>query len=216
MHEEFLWLPCAHLCTRVKTAYISDVIPGFLLGREKTLVPRLSFKDAEELIQILFDETVRRQGGVYRGKHIAYISLPKHLRGSDRSERLYAAVKLLMYAGLTEAQACRTIAEKLGPRLGNSKRGRPVEKPSRHRRSKAETVRALFHSFESRNPWRPSEDSANFVDVCVEKWFSYAWYIGASRRGMYAPWNSPPGWKATWAMVRVKSNPRARRQRRPQ
>ena len=107
----------------------------------------------------------------------------KYLRGSNRVERVYAAVKLLMRARLSQAKACKVVAKILGPRLGDTKRGRPPKSGRRRMGQEHETVRAIYNSFDKRNPTPPSQTSAEFVDARTECWFLVASGILAWRRG---------------------------------
>lgn len=175
-----------------------------MLGCGLTPVPELRAEDARELAGIILeDEAVKQdrpKGSAlprYIGKHIAYTGLGKWLRGSDKAERVYASVKLLMRARLLESTACREVAKILGHKLGNSKRGRPANGGHR-RRQRHEVVRSMYNSFARRNPWPPSEDSASFEDSRAEFWYQYAVIIRESRKGRLT--TSPPGWKSAPAV----------------
>jgi hypothetical protein len=175
----------------------------FVLGRGLTPVPRLCVGEARELAQIILEDESHRIGdhkgvpfreATYAGKHIFYRKLPKWLRGSDRVARIRSAVKIMMLAGFSQARACREIAI-FDSKLGKSKRGRPV-KSSQRTRQKHEIVRSLYNSFERRNPLRPSEDSADFVDAQTEFWFHYAATILAIRKRSKPGFLWPHGWQA--------------------
>lgn len=177
-------------------------LPLYHLGCGLTPVGELTVAEATELARIILeDEAVRvckpknsRDGeALYVGQHISYVKLPKYLRGSDRTERVYAAVKLFMRALLLQTTACKEVAKILGPKLGNSRRGRPVKDSRCRPQRKDEIVRSIYNSFEKRNPWPPPEESAAFVDSRAEFWFGYAMTIRATRKGSRE--SSPSGWK---------------------
>jgi hypothetical protein len=175
------------------------VSPTFLLGCGLTPVRELNLKRARELAEVILDDHATKidsrksehrglpfKEARYLGKHIAYAKLGSHLRGSDRAERIYATVKIFMRASLLQAEACKAVATILGAKLGNSKRGRPVK--SRHPKQKHEIVRAIYNGYERRNPFPPSQDSADFIDSRAEFWFVYAVAVHAWRNG---PWPPP-------------------------
>lgn len=171
----------------------SATILGFLLGAGKTPVPILSPEEAKALVEYILRDEARSLGrskvGPYpsdrppgnhqevelqvraAGAHIRYHTLPKWWRGSDRVERIYASVTILMRGSLSQTEACRYVANLLGSKLGTSKRGRP--RGSKNRGHTWQTVRSNFNSFCRRNPFK-NEDSAEFVDSTTEKWFQYA------------------------------------------
>jgi hypothetical protein len=103
--------------------------------------------------------TKRGEARVLLSKH-ACISGAKHLRGSDQSERIFLAVKVLMASGWSEKAACVHVASHPAVHLGRSRRGRPAKKPvPRDLISKAQTVRAIANQF--KNPHAP--DWINYV-----------------------------------------------------
>jgi hypothetical protein len=166
--------------------------PSFILGIGKTPVPQLSVEQCKIIVAyILRDEAIslgrERQRTIHPngreevlsvravGTNIRYHGmLPKWCRGSDRVERIYASVRLLMRAGLSQVEACRRVAASLHRRLGTSKRGRPRHhaEGGRDYRQPWHSVRSLFNSFSRRNPFA-NENSADFVDAITEKWFQY-------------------------------------------
>lgn len=179
------------------------ILPVFQVGYSLTPVPRLAAADARELARIVLDDVAGRVrkpknsrdgDALYVGKHIAYVKLAKHLRGSDAVERVYAAVNFFMRATLSLTKACKEVAKILGPKLGNSKRGRPVKGSPRRPRQLHEIVRSKYNSFVKRNPFPGSEDSAYFRDSRVEFWYSHAWRIRECRNGV-ARATSPPYWR---------------------
>jgi len=183
-----------------QTSYISGALPVFMLGCELTPVPELGIDEARELVRIILEDTAIRnekqkwskRGTSYVGKHIVYPHLPKRFRGSDKSERVYASVRIFMRVRLPESDACREVAKILGSKLGSSKRGRPA-KNLHHARKRHEIVRSMYNSFARRNPWPPSQESATFTDSRAEFWFQYAAIIREWKKGRLVI--CPPGWK---------------------
>jgi len=150
-------------------------IPVFILGEGHTPIPPLSRKEAISLAEVILQQEARRS--VQRGQHsdepirgdfICYSSRSTWRRGSDRVERVYAAVELLQRSGLTNKEASLEVAAMLGQRIGNSGRGRKRRRPldELHR---AETVRALYNDFKNRHPFK---EKLPTHDPIVEKWYS--------------------------------------------
>lgn len=157
-------------------------IPVFVLGEGKTPLPSLSRDRAIALAQIILaDEAKRRspRGGhpkdPIRGKFTVYFGICLWRRGSDFVERVYAAVEILKHGGLTEIEACLEISAILGPRLGNSGRGKQRRRPKDDLHA-AEVVRSLYNDFRNRHPWK---EKLPAHDPIVEKWFSIALSISA-------------------------------------
>lgn len=81
-------------------------------------------------------------------EHISRKILPKYLRGSDLSERVYASAQVLERAGYTQKEAIPIIADRVQTHLGKSKRGRPgANAAKRDFFSKMQTVRKHDYCF---------------------------------------------------------------------
>jgi len=105
----------------------------------------------------------RRQKLPLQGRHISYGVKSLTRRGSDRTERMYVSVTGLQKAGFDNYQACCEVADRLGSKLGASRRGGPRRNPrTREFADKVETVRSIYNSFKLRHPWKeklPERDS---------------------------------------------------------
>lgn len=176
-------------------------IPCFWLGCGKTPVPQLPVNAAKILVQYILRDVATSQGHGRPavGRHIKYQRLPGWCRGSDRTERIYACVRILMRAGLSQPHGCRYVASLLGSTLGSSKRGRPRSHADRRASETWQTVRSLFNSFARRNPFS-SEDSAEFRDATSEKWFQYGLALWAWESGNGNGLLCPPGWEPSAVM----------------
>jgi len=89
----------------------------------------LSRADARDCAHwILFEVGTRvaskHQKFPFLATHMARQTVPKYLRGSDRSERLYASFQVLLRAGHAQKEALVMVAERAKEFLGKSKRGR--------------------------------------------------------------------------------------------
>ncbi len=164
-------------------------IPVFILGQGYTSLPSLTVEQAVALAQIILCDEARRSGSVVRGGHpktpiagmfVSYSGTSSWRRGTDRVERIYAAVELLKHSGMTDKEATSEVAELLGTRIGNSKRGRPPKDgvPRDLVRS-SQIVRSLCNRFKERHPWK---DALQKYDPIVEKWFGYAVWLGSWSR----------------------------------
>jgi len=84
-------------------------------------------------------------------KHISRQILPKYLRGSDLSERLYASAETLRRAGFAQKEALLIVAQSAQRYLGKSKRGRPSAKTAkRDFMSTVQSVRSMVNAFAKR------------------------------------------------------------------
>jgi hypothetical protein len=177
-----------------------DGLPGFVLGVGKTPVPQLPVEDCKIIVGYILSDEAKSQGKgkPVVGAHISYQGRRTWWRGSDRVERVYASVRLLMYAGVSQAQACRYVAKLLAPKLGGSKRGRPRSGTQQNAAEPWQTVRSLFNSFSRRNPFPTDEDLAEFVDAITEKWFQYGMVRWHLESGRLAPSNCRPD--ARWPL----------------
>jgi hypothetical protein len=94
-------------------------------------------------------------------KHMARQTVPKYLRGSDRSERLYASFQVLLGAGYAHKEALVVVAERAKQFLGKSKRGRPkCGDAKRDLISTMASVRSMVNAFARRA--RDSEGAVRF------------------------------------------------------
>jgi hypothetical protein len=94
-------------------------------------------------------------------KHMARQTVPKYLRGSDRSERLYASFQVLLRAGYARKGALAMVAERAKDFLGKSRRGRPRRGDTeRDFISTMESVRSMVNAFARRT--RDTEGGVRF------------------------------------------------------
>lgn len=102
-----------------------------------------------------------------QGRHVSYgVKTQRH--GSDRSERIYVAVKALQGAGYGNYQACCEVTGRMEAKLGTSRRGRPRRIPrTRELADKVETVRSLYNRFKLRHRWKEKLPER---DVVYEQW----------------------------------------------
>lgn len=178
-------------------------IPVLNLGLGLTPLPRLTTDQAIALVAVILRDVAtrprapgRHQKMPLKGRFISYAH-GKGFRGSDRSERIFASVRLLKHAGLTERKACCAIAKILGSHLGSSKRGRPQKSPREPNLIvKAEVVRSIYNSTEERIL---KTTSAQFARGLVEKWFSYAIEIKEWEAGL-GP-RLPSAWRPSGFLV---------------
>jgi hypothetical protein len=165
-------------------------IPMFVLGQGQTSLPLLTAEQAKASAQIILLDEVRRSESPARGGHpkspiagqfVSYTGKCSWHRGSDRVERIYAAVEFLKRSGLTDKEATSEVAEVLGTSIGNSKRGRPaLGTVPQDLVRRAQVVRSLHNHFEKRHPWN---EALSEHDPIVEKWFMYAVFL--------ASWSEP-------------------------
>jgi hypothetical protein len=93
--------------------------------------------------------------------HMARQTVPKYLRGSDHSERLYASFQVLLRTGYAYKEALIVVAEGAKEFLGKSRRGRPRHGDAeRDFFSTIESVRSMVNAFTRRKP--DSEDAVGF------------------------------------------------------
>jgi hypothetical protein len=86
--------------------------------------------------------------------HISRQTLPKYLRGSDLSERLYVSVEALKRAGYPQKEALVTVTELAQKLLVKSKRGRPSSRPAkRDFMSTVQSVRSRVNAFAKRTQY---------------------------------------------------------------
>jgi hypothetical protein len=93
--------------------------------------------------------------------HMARWTVPEYLRGSDRSERLFASFQILERAGYTHKEAVLTVAEHAPkvlrkPRRGSPNRGNTGGDFFRE----AESVRRMVNAFKKRT--RDTESAVRF------------------------------------------------------
>jgi hypothetical protein len=161
-------------------------IPVFILGQGHTSLPLLNPNQGKALAQIILCDEARRTTKTPRGGHpnspiagmfVSYSGECSWRRGSDRVERIYAAVELLKNSGLTDKEAVLQVADLLGTGVGNSKRGRPSRQdvPDDLVR-RGQIVRSLCNSFKKRHPWK---EALPKHDPVVERWFMYAVQLAA-------------------------------------
>jgi hypothetical protein len=161
-------------------------IPMFILGQGHTQLPPLTVEQAKAIAQIILCDEAKRTRTAPRGSRpkspiagmfVSYSGKCRWQRGSDRVERIYAAVELLKHSGLTNKQAASEVAELLGTRIGNSKRGRPARGAVIHDLvRRAQIVRSLSNRFKQRHPWK---EALPEHDPVAEKWFGYAVQLAA-------------------------------------
>jgi hypothetical protein len=117
--------------------------------------------DIELFLCCLFNHVATRPRGV--GKHqgeqiegdfIAYARPSFQMRGTDRSQRIYAGVRVLEITGETNFEGCRRVAEILETRIGKTKRGgrRKGNRPPDFF-DKIATVRSLYNRAKDRHRW---------------------------------------------------------------
>jgi len=161
-------------------------IPMFILGQGQTSLPLLNPDQGKALAQIILCDEARRTAKTPRGGHpkspiagifVSYSGECSWRRGSDRVERIYAAVELLKNSGLTAKEAVLQAADFLGTGVGNSKRGRPSKQdvPDDLVR-RGQIVRSLCNSFKKRHRWK---EALPKHDPVVERWFMYAVQLAA-------------------------------------
>jgi hypothetical protein len=158
----------------------------FILGQGQTSLPQITVAQAKALAEITLCDEPRRSNSSARGGHpkspiagqfVSYSGECSWRRGSDRVERIYAAVELLKHSGLTDKEAASEIAEILGTRIGNSKRGRPARATvPQDLVRRAAIVRSLYNHFKKRHPWK---EALPEHDPIVEKWFAGAVQLAA-------------------------------------
>ncbi len=192
----------ACILAAVMPKHPEPAVPFFWLGEGKTPVPQLAVEEAKTLVRhILRDEaTSQGRGKPAVGTHVLYQGRQQRWRGSDRVERIYASVRILMRTGQSQAQACRYIADVPGFKLGTSKRGRPSSRADNRHCEPWQTIRSLFNNFSRRNPFR-NEDSAEFVDAITEKWFHYGLVLCRLQFGETSGW-IPEGWAPSAMLFR--------------
>lgn len=169
-------------------------IPVFRLGEGQTSLPSFDREQARALAYVILMDEAKRPTPSPRGGHpkepmkgefVSYAGKCTWHRSSDRVERIYAAVELLKHAGASEKEACLEVAEQLGPRIGNSNRGRPPKGlvPQDILRG-AEIVRKLSYNFRARHPWK---EKLPDHDPIVEKWYAHALGIARWSQEMVRP-----------------------------
>lgn len=120
-------------------------------------IPTLSERECEDFVNWLLGDiayrvATKRGERVLRGKHIE-LQGDRHLRGSDQTERIFIAAKVLLACGKSQKEACVFIADNPNVRLGTSRRGRPSKRHDpRDLTSKAQTVRSILNTFRLSGP----------------------------------------------------------------
>ena len=118
----------------------------------------LSRVDAEDCALWILSEVGTRiaskhQKGPLVATHMARQPVPKYLRGSDLSERLYASFQVLIRADYTQKEALLMVVENAEKYLGKSRRGRPrLAETERDFIATMESVRGMMNSFARRTP----------------------------------------------------------------
>ena len=141
-------------------------------------IPPLSEEQAQDCVRwIMSDEALRapagrgqRQKRALTGRHVSRQGKQPHLRGSDRSERVGVCVSLLIWAKVSNWNACVDVADIVKGKLGKSKRGQTREKgsPSLALSDVTETVRSLHRNFLR----APTE-----AQSAIQSWFWKWWHI---------------------------------------
>lgn len=146
-----------------------------------------SREDAEDCARWILSEVATRTASKHQkaplvAVHISRQPLPKYLRGSDLSERLYASTKILKRAGYTEKEALPIVAERAQKYLGTSNRGRRSSRElKRDLMSTLQTVRSMVNAFAKRK-----QHAVSAVNWWVDK-FEQERTIGASHGSEYDP-----------------------------
>jgi len=116
----------------------------------------LSDADARDCAHWIFSEVATRvaskhQKAPFLAKHMARQTVPKYLRGSDLSERLYVSFQVLVRAGYGHKEALVLVAEREKEFLRKSKRGRPrLGNTEPGFFSSMESVRSMVNAFARR------------------------------------------------------------------
>lgn len=108
----------------------------------------------------------KHQSAPIAGRHVGYFGKHKDMRRSDLVERVYCAFEVLRMSPCfvdrhADGKGGRTaviemlIGERLGARLGHSRRGRPRkgQAPKFESFEKTGTIYGLWHRFRERHPW---------------------------------------------------------------
>lgn len=119
----------------------------------------LSREDAEDFVRWVLSEVATRPPSKHQkaplvAKHISRQILPKYLRGSDLSERVYASAKTLERAGYAQKEALPIVADHAKKFLGTSKRGRRnANATERDLMSTVQSVRSMVNAFAKRKQY---------------------------------------------------------------
>jgi hypothetical protein len=90
----------------------------------------------------------KHQKTPFVAEHMARQTVPRYLRGSDRSERLYVSFQVLLGAGYAYKEALVVVAVGAKEFLGESKRGRPKRGDAkRDLISTMASVRSMVNAF---------------------------------------------------------------------
>jgi len=124
-------------------------------------IPELSDKQVDDFLKSLFvgvarrpkDKKLARRAGLL-GAHVSKQGV-RYLHGSDQTELIYVAVRMLELRGRSNRQACATVAKIPGLELGKSRRGRPSLHPKGNEfLRRAETIRSIVNRFaKKQHPW---------------------------------------------------------------
>ena len=95
----------------------------------------------------------KRQQQALRGKHICKQPPPGYFRGSDLTECIYVAVRVLERSGHGKKQAYCHVADLADHLLGKSRRGRLRTRGERDAFSKMKTIAAMVKRFRQFHPY---------------------------------------------------------------
>lgn len=106
------------------------------------------------------------------------------IRGSDLTRRIYACIRVLEFAGVTNWQACKQVAGYLGDRLGKTKRGRrPKTSAPPDLFNKAYTVRNSYHLAKKCHRWKEKLPER---DLELENWWGLFLHFKEWAQATYA------------------------------
>lgn len=133
--------------------------------------PELSPADAVDCAKWILSDIARRprskskhQQQPLRGEHICKQPSPGYFRGSDLTERIYVAVRVLERSGHGKKEAYCQVAALAGDLLGKSRRGKPRTRGERDVFSKMKTVASLVRRFHKVHP-----DAESLVDYRTDQ-----------------------------------------------
>jgi len=106
----------------------------------------------------------KHQQHALRGKHICKQPPPGYCRGSDRTECVYVAVRILERSGQKKKQAYCEVDTLAGHLLGKSRRGKPRIVGIRDEAAKLKTIASLARSFQKIHP-----DAETLVDCRTDR-----------------------------------------------
>jgi hypothetical protein len=147
----------------------------------------LSREEAQDFVHWVLSEVATRPPSKHQkaplvAKHISRQILPKYLRGSDLSERVYASAETLRRAGYAQKEALPIVAQSAQKYLGKSRRGRPSAKTTkRDFMSTVQSVRSMMNAFAKRK---------QYTERAVDWWvgrFVWGRREGAIRGSEYDP-----------------------------